>query len=110
MNRLSRPERAKMVGALVEGTRSAPPGAACADFQNAALRDLPTTHVGCEEIWAYSALQTVDITATLRREAARRQLATQVAPKRSGKEPVRRFGGQVPQEPPRRVALSDIRW
>ncbi len=71
MNRLSRTERAQIIRALVEGNsiRSTSRmtgfaqntimkllrdlGAACAEFQNVTLRDLPTTRVECDEIWAF---------------------------------------------------------
>lgn len=71
MNRLSRTERAQIIRALVEGNsiRSTSRmtgfaqntimkllrdlGAACAEFQNATLRDLPTTRIECDEIWAF---------------------------------------------------------
>jgi hypothetical protein len=71
MNRLSRSERAQIIRALVEGNsiRSTSRmtgfaqntimkllrelGAACAEFSNATLRNLPTTRVECDEIWAF---------------------------------------------------------
>lgn len=71
MNRLSRTERAQIIRALVEGNsiRSTSRmtgfaqntimkllrelGAACADYQNVTLRNLPTRHVEADEIWAF---------------------------------------------------------
>jgi len=71
MNRLSTEERARIIGCLVEGnsiratvrmTGAAKNtvtkllvdlGAACADYQDAMLRDLPCTVIECDEIWAY---------------------------------------------------------
>ena len=71
MNRLSRTERAQIIRALVEGNsiRSTSRmtgfaqntimkllrelGSACAEFQSSTLRNLPTTRVECDEIWAF---------------------------------------------------------
>jgi IS1 family transposase len=71
MNRLSTAKRAQIIGALVEGnsirstvrmTGAAKNtvtkllvdlGAACSDYQDAVLVDLPCTNVQCDEIWAY---------------------------------------------------------
>lgn len=71
MNRLSTEKRAQIVGCLVEGnsiratvrmTGAAKNtvtkllvdlGAACAEYQDRVLRDLPCTTVECDEIWAY---------------------------------------------------------
>jgi IS1 family transposase len=73
MNRLSTAERAKIIRALVEGNsiRSTSRmtgfaqntimkllrdlGAACAEFQSSTLRNLPTTRIECDEIWAFVA-------------------------------------------------------
>jgi IS1 family transposase len=73
MNRLSRAERAQIIRALVEGNsiRSTSRmtgfaqntimkllrdlGAACADYQNRTLTNLPTKHVEADEIWAFVA-------------------------------------------------------
>ena len=71
MNRLSTEKRAQIVGSLVEGnsiratvrmTGAAKNtvtkllvdlGAACAEYQDRAMRDLPCTTIQCDEIWAY---------------------------------------------------------
>ena len=71
MNRLSTEKRAQIVGALVEGnsiratvrmTGAAKNtvtkllvdlGAACADYQDRTLRNLPCTTIECDEIWAF---------------------------------------------------------
>jgi IS1 family transposase len=71
MNRLSTEKRAQIVGSLVEGnsiratvrmTGAAKNtvvkllvdlGAACADYQDEALRDLPCTDIQCDEIWSF---------------------------------------------------------
>jgi len=71
MNRLTTEKRAQIIGSLVEGnsiratvrmTGAAKNtvskllvdlGAACAGYQDRALRDLPCTTVECDEIWAY---------------------------------------------------------
>jgi IS1 family transposase len=71
MNRLTTEKRAQIIGALVEGnsiratvrmTGAAKNtvtkllvdlGAACAEYQNGALRDLPCTTLEVDEIWAY---------------------------------------------------------
>jgi len=71
MNRLSTEKRAQVIGSLVEGnsiratvrmTGAAKNtvtkllvdlGAACAEYQDRALRDLPCKTVECDEIWAY---------------------------------------------------------
>jgi IS1 family transposase len=71
MNRLSRAERAQIIRALVEGNsiRSTSRmtgfaqntimkllrdlGAACAEYQDRTLRNLPTTRVEADEIWAF---------------------------------------------------------
>src|SRR5271163_2225463 len=71
MNRLSTEKRAQIIGCLVEGmsiratvrvTGAAKNtvtsllvdiGAACAEYQDAVLRDLPCTTIQADEIWAY---------------------------------------------------------
>ena len=71
MNRLSTEKRAQIIGCLVEGnsiratvrmTGAAKNtvtkllvdlGAACAEYQDRVLRDLPCATVECDEIWAY---------------------------------------------------------
>jgi hypothetical protein len=71
MNRLSTEQRAQIIGALVEGnsiratvrmTGAAKNtvtkllvdlGAACSEYQDAVLRDLPCKTIQCDEIWAY---------------------------------------------------------
>ncbi|HEY1592909.1 MAG TPA: IS1 family transposase [Solirubrobacteraceae bacterium] len=71
MNRLTTEKRAQIIGALVEGnsiratvrmTGAAKNtvskllvdlGAACAEYQDRVLRDLPCTTVQCDEIWAF---------------------------------------------------------
>jgi IS1 family transposase len=71
MNRLSTEKRAQIVASLVEGnsiratvrmTGAAKNtvvkllvdlGAACADYQDEALRDLPCTDIQCDEIWSF---------------------------------------------------------
>lgn len=71
MNRLSTEKRAQVIGSLVEGnsiratvrmTGAAKNtvtkllvdlGAACADYQDRALVDLPCTEIQCDEIWAF---------------------------------------------------------
>ena len=71
MNRLSTEKRAQIIASLVEGnsiratvrmTGAAKNtvakllvdlGAACAEYQDAALRDLPCTTIECDEIWAF---------------------------------------------------------
>src|SRR5262249_46543382 len=71
MNQLSTVERAQVIAALVEGNsiraicrmtgRSkntivkllVEAGAACATFQDAALRNLPCKRVQCDEIWSF---------------------------------------------------------
>jgi IS1 family transposase len=71
MNRLSTEKRAQIVGSLVEGnsiratvrmTGAAKNtvvkllvdlGAACADYQDEALRDLSCTDIQCDEIWSF---------------------------------------------------------
>jgi IS1 family transposase len=71
MNRLSTEKRAQIVGSLVEGnsiratvrmTGAAKNTvtkvlvdlvAACAEYQDRAMRDLPCTTIQCDEIWAY---------------------------------------------------------
>ena len=71
MNRLSREERGQIIRALVEGNsiRSTVRmtgfatntivkllvelGAACSDYQNRTLRDLTSTRIECDEIWAF---------------------------------------------------------
>jgi IS1 family transposase len=71
MNRLSNERRAQVIGSLVEGnsiratvrmTGAAKNtvtkllvdlGAACADYQDRTLRDLPCTTIECDEIWAF---------------------------------------------------------
>jgi IS1 family transposase len=71
MNRLTTEKRAQIIGALVEGnsiratvrmTGAAKNtvtkllvdlGAACADYQSDAMRDLPCTTIECDEIWAF---------------------------------------------------------
>ena len=72
MNRLTTEKRAQIVGSLVEGnsiratvrmTGAAKNtvtkllvdlGAACAEYQDGAMRDLRCTTIQCDEIWAYS--------------------------------------------------------
>lgn len=81
MNRLSRMERAQIIRALVEGNsiRSTSRmtgfaqntimkllrdlGAACAEFQNSTLRNLPTQRVECDEIWAFVAAKERNVPA-----------------------------------------------
>ena len=71
MNRLSTEKRAQIVGSLVEGnsiratvrmTGAAKNtvtkllvdlGAACADYQDRTLVDLPCRTIQCDEIWAF---------------------------------------------------------
>ena len=71
MNRLSIEKRAQIIASLVEGnsiratvrmTGAAKNtvvkllvdlGAACADYQDAVLRDLPCTDIQCDEIWSF---------------------------------------------------------
>jgi hypothetical protein len=71
MNRLSTEKRAQIVGCLVEGmsiratvrvTGAAKNtivklltdlGAACAEYQDGALTNLPCTRIECDEIWSY---------------------------------------------------------
>jgi hypothetical protein len=71
MNRLSTEKRAQIIGCLVEGNSIratvrmtgaakntvtkllADLGAACAEYQDKALRDLPCTVIECDEIWSY---------------------------------------------------------
>src|SRR3990170_4317112 len=71
MNRLSVAERAQIIRALVEGNslRSTSRitgfarntitkllvelGVACSDYQDRALRDLPSKRIECDEIWAF---------------------------------------------------------
>ena len=71
MNRLSIQRRAQIVASLVEGTSVrgtaritgaakgtvlkllADVGAACADYQDKALRNLPCRRIQCEEIWSF---------------------------------------------------------
>src|SRR5680860_1239215 len=71
MNRLSRTERAQIIRALVEGNsiRSTSRmtgfaqntimkllrdlGAACAEYQDRTLRNLPTVSVECDEVWSF---------------------------------------------------------
>jgi IS1 family transposase len=71
MNRLSRAERAAIIRALVEGnsirsvsrmtgaarntitTLLVQLGTACAAYQDEALRNLPSTRIECDEIWAF---------------------------------------------------------
>jgi hypothetical protein len=71
MNRLSTERRAQIVGALVEGNSISATvrmtgaakntvtkllldlGAACAEYQDRVLRDLPCTTIECDEIWAF---------------------------------------------------------
>ncbi len=71
MNRLSRERRSHVLRALVEGnsiratcritgtakgtvlTLLADAGAACLDYQDRALRNLPCTRLQCDEIWAF---------------------------------------------------------
>jgi IS1 family transposase len=71
MNRLSRSERAQIIACLVEGNslRSTSRltqhsintvskllveiGAACSDYQDRTIRDLPSTRIECDEIWAF---------------------------------------------------------
>jgi hypothetical protein len=71
MNRLTTEKRAQIVGSLVEGnsiratvrmTGAAKNtvtkllvdlGAACADYQDRTMRDLPCRTIQCDEIWAY---------------------------------------------------------
>jgi IS1 family transposase len=71
MNRLTTEKRAQIIAALVEGnsiratvrmTGAAKNtvtkllvdlGAACAEYQDEVLRDLPCLHVQCDEIWAF---------------------------------------------------------
>ena len=73
MNQLSRAERAAIIRALVEGNsiRSTSRmtgfaqntimkllrdlGAVCAEYQQGTLRNLPTTRIECDEIWAFVA-------------------------------------------------------
>jgi IS1 family transposase len=72
MNRLSTEKRAAIVGCLVEGTSIRGTvritgaakntvtrllvdlGAACAEYQDATLRDLPCRTVECDEIWSFA--------------------------------------------------------
>src|SRR4051812_48070914 len=71
MNRLSRAERAQIIRALVEGnsvrstaritgaarntitTLLVQLGRAASEYQDRVLRDLPTTRIECDEIWAF---------------------------------------------------------
>lgn len=71
MNKLSTEQRAQIVAALVEGnsiratcrmTGAAKGtvtrllvevGQACADYQDKALRNLPSKHIQCDEIWSF---------------------------------------------------------
>ncbi len=71
MNRLTTEKRAQIVGSLVEGNSIratvrmtgaakntvtkllADLGAAAAEYQDGAMRDLPCTTIQCDEIWAY---------------------------------------------------------
>ena len=71
MNRLSRAERAQIIRALVEGnsirstarmtgaarntitTLLVQLGTACAAYQDRTLRNLPSTRIGCDEIWSF---------------------------------------------------------
>src|SRR3954462_13240727 len=71
MNRLTTEKRAGIIGALVEGnsirstcrmTGAAKGtvtkllvdlGAACSDYQDRTLRNLPCTTIQCDEIWAF---------------------------------------------------------
>jgi len=71
MNRLTTERRAQVIGSLVEGNSIRATvrmtgvakntvtkllvdlGAACSDYQDEVLRDLPCTNVQCDEIWAY---------------------------------------------------------
>lgn len=71
MNRLSLQQRAQVISALVEGTAinaivrmtgiSKPTilkllkdvGAACMEFENKTLRNLPCKHVECDEVWSF---------------------------------------------------------
>jgi hypothetical protein len=71
MNRLSTEKRAQIIASLVEGnsiratvrmTGAAKNtvvklltdlGAACAEYQDEALRDLPCANIQCDEIWAF---------------------------------------------------------
>src|SRR5690349_8987458 len=71
MNRLSTRERARVVGALVEGSSIRATvrltgaakntvtkllvdlGAACLDYQDRALVNLPCTRLQCDEIWTF---------------------------------------------------------
>jgi len=71
MNRLSTEKRAQIIASLVEGnsiratvrmTGAAKNtvvklltdlGAACADYQDEALRDLPSVNIQCDEIWSF---------------------------------------------------------
>lgn len=71
MNRSSTEQRARIVGCLVEGMSIratvritgaakntivkllADLGAACAEYQDAALTNLPCTRIECDEIWSY---------------------------------------------------------
>jgi IS1 family transposase len=71
MNRLSTEERARIVAVLVEGNSLRATaritgfarmtvekllrdlGAACADYQNATLRNLPCKRIQCDEIWSF---------------------------------------------------------
>jgi IS1 family transposase len=71
MNRLSTEKRAQIIGCLVEGNSIRATvrmsgaakntitkllvdlGAACSDYQDRTLRDLPCTTIECDEIWAY---------------------------------------------------------
>ena len=79
MNRLSRTERAQIVRALVEGNsiRSTSRmtgfaqntimkllrdvGAACADYQDRTLRNLPTTRIECDETWSFVAAKAKNV-------------------------------------------------
>ena len=71
MNKLSTPKRVQVVGCLVEGMSIratvritgvakntvtkllADIGSACSEYQNEVMRDLQSTRVECDEIWAY---------------------------------------------------------
>lgn len=71
MNRLSKHERAKIIGALVEGNslratarmcdvafntvlKLLPEiGTVCAEYQRRAFRNLPCKHIQCDEIWSF---------------------------------------------------------
>jgi lambda repressor-like predicted transcriptional regulator len=85
MNRLSQQDRAKILGMLVEGnsmraiSRMADVsintvtkllvdvGAACADYHNATLRNLPCKRIQCDEIWGFCYAKERNVPAAKRR-------------------------------------------